>query len=61
MSGLRRRTEKEMVTGRVCMCTGWWGVRGLGVDVYVICVSCVGWRWCWVGVQESTGMVACDD
>ncbi len=40
LSGLRRRTEKEMVAGPVCMCPGWWGVRGLGVDACVICVCC---------------------
>jgi hypothetical protein len=25
------------------------------------CVWCVGWRWCWVDVPESPGVLACDE
>jgi hypothetical protein len=47
--------------GPVCMCAVWWGVPGRGVDEYVMCVWCVGRRWSGMVVQESTGVLACDN
>ncbi len=52
LSGLRRRTEKEIVAGRVCMCTGWWGVGGLSVDAYVVHVCVVRGLAMVLGVHE---------
>ncbi len=41
---------------RVVGCEGPW--RRCVCDM---CVWCVGRRWCWVGMQESLGMLTCDD